>query len=96
MLTSFVASQAAIRRPDILKENPGIAFGAVGKLMGEEWRAMPDDIKAPYVAKAEAAKAQYDKDKAAYGESACPRNAAIPAPRPRFLLCCGTCPDPLV
>ena len=61
--------QAAIRRPDILKENPGIAFGAVGKLMGEEWRAMPEDIKAPYVAKAEAAKAQYDKDKAAYGES---------------------------
>ena len=37
--------------------------------MGEEWRAMPDDIKAPYVAKAEAAKAQYDKDKQAYGES---------------------------
>ena len=30
---------------------------------------MPEDIKAPYVAKAEAAKAQYDKDKAAYGES---------------------------
>lgn len=29
---------------------------------------MPDDIKAPYVAKAEAAKAQYDKDMAAYGE----------------------------
>ena len=66
--------QAAIRRPDILKENPGIAFGAVGKLMGEEWRAMPEDIKAPYVAKAEAVKAQYDKDKAAYGESPCPRS----------------------
>jgi hypothetical protein len=73
LLSSSVATQAAIRRPDILKENPGIAFGAVGKLMGEEWRAMPEDIKAPYVAKAEAAKAQYDKDKAAYGESPCPR-----------------------
>jgi len=64
-LSAFL-EYAAIRRPDILKENPGIAFGAVGKLMGEEWRAMPEDIKAPYVAKAEAAKAQYDKDKAAY------------------------------
>ena len=27
--------------------------------MGEEWRAMPEDAKAPYVAKAEAAEAQY-------------------------------------
>ena len=62
------ATQAAIRRPDVLKENPGIAFGAVGKLMGEEWRAMPEHQKAPYVAKAEAAKAQYDIDKANYGK----------------------------
>ncbi len=65
---TWVDTQAAIRRPDVLKENPGIAFGAVGKLMGEEWRAMPDHQKAPYVAKAEAAKAQYDIDKANYGE----------------------------
>jgi hypothetical protein len=67
-LCGWVGTQAAIRRPDVLKENPGIAFGAVGKLMGEEWRAMPEHQKAPYVAKAEAAKAQYDIDKANYGE----------------------------
>ena len=75
-LCGWVGTQAAIRRPDVLKENPGIAFGAVGKLMGEEWRAMPEHQKAPYVAKAEAAKAQYDIDKANYG-SATPKQKQV-------------------
>ena len=34
--------QAIVRRPQVVNENPGIAFGAVGKLLGEEWRAMTD------------------------------------------------------
>ena len=59
--------QAAVRRPDIRKENPDISLGDCGKQMGEEWRAMPDDIKAPYIAKAQASLAVYKQEKAAYG-----------------------------
>ena len=33
-----------------------------------EWRELSEEQKAPYVAKAEAAKAQYEKDKAAYSK----------------------------
>lgn len=67
-LSWYVATQSAVRHPDIRKENPDIAFGAVSKLISEEWRVMPEHQKAPYTAKAEAAKAQYDIDKANYGK----------------------------
>ena len=60
--------QAAVRRPDIRKENPDMTFVDCGKQMGEEWRAMPDDIKAPYIAKAQASKAQYEIEKANYSK----------------------------
>ena len=60
--------QDAVRRPDIRKENPDITFGDCGKQIGEEWRAMPDDVKAPYIAKAQASKAQYEIEKANYSK----------------------------
>ena len=56
--------QDAVRRPDIRKENPDITFGDCGKQIGKEWRAMPDDVKAPYIAKEQANRAQYNIDKA--------------------------------
>ena len=59
--------QAAVRRTDIRKENPNMSFGDCGKQIGEEWRAMPDDVKAPYIAKAQASLALYKQEKAAYG-----------------------------
>eukprot|EP01046_Picozoa_sp_COSAG06_P033911 COSAG06_NODE_3504_length_5258_cov_11.424307_3_plen_118_part_00 len=58
-----------VRRPQILKETPDIAFGAIGKQMGSEWREMTDAKKKPYTDKAEKAKAKYTKAKAAYGTS---------------------------
>jgi hypothetical protein len=61
--------QAIARRPQIVKATPDIAFGAIGKQMGEEWRGMSDADKAPYQAKADKAKAKYEKEKAKYGES---------------------------
>ena len=60
--------QAIARRPQIVKETPDIAFGAIGKQMGEEWRGMSDAEKKPYQDKADKAKAKYEKEKAKYGE----------------------------
>ncbi|EDK41147.1 hypothetical protein PGUG_05245 [Meyerozyma guilliermondii ATCC 6260] len=58
---------------DIIRaENPGIAFGQVGKLLGEKWKAMNADEKVPYETKAEADKKRYEKEKAEYAK----RNSA--------------------
>eukprot|EP00198_Chlamydomonas_reinhardtii_P000242 XP_001689577.1 high mobility group protein [Chlamydomonas reinhardtii] len=35
-------------RDKVKAENPGIAFGEVGKLLGERWKAMSAEEKAPY------------------------------------------------
>ena len=32
-------------RPSVMKENPGIAFGAVGKELGKRWQALSDAEK---------------------------------------------------
>ena len=49
--------QTAERRDALKKEQPDIAFGEMGKVMGSEWRAMSEAKKAPFAKKAEAAKA---------------------------------------
>ena len=54
---TFVLPQTAERRDALKKEQPDIAFGEMGKVMGSEWRAMSEAKKAPYEKKAEAAKA---------------------------------------
>ena len=60
--------QAGVRRPEIHKDNPDIAFSDVSKQIGEEWRAMPDDAKAPYFAKEQANRAQYKIDMGNYSK----------------------------
>ncbi|ODV93063.1 hypothetical protein PACTADRAFT_184821 [Pachysolen tannophilus NRRL Y-2460] len=52
---------------DIVRaENPGIAFGQVGKVLGERWKALSDDQKKPFEDKAEADKKRYELEKAEY------------------------------
>lgn len=40
--------QTAGRRAGLIKENPGIAFGEVGKKLGAEWKELSDAKKKPY------------------------------------------------
>jgi hypothetical protein len=35
-------------RPEVMRENPGIAFGDVGRRLGEKWRALSAVEKARY------------------------------------------------
>ncbi|OWB50751.1 hypothetical protein B5S28_g3569 [[Candida] boidinii] len=54
------------QRDIVRAENPGIAFGQIGKLLGERWKALDETGKAPYEAKAEADKKRYEMEKAEY------------------------------
>lgn len=54
------------QREKIKKSNPEATFGQLGKLLGEAWKELNDKDKAPYVKKAEADKARYEKEKAKY------------------------------
>lgn len=52
---------------DLVKsENPDITFGQVGKMLGERWKALSDEEKLPYQAKAEADKKRYESEKEIY------------------------------
>lgn len=54
---------------DIVRaENPGIAFGQVGKLLGEKWKALTADEKTPYEKKAEEDKKRYERQKVEYAQ----------------------------
>lgn len=35
-------------RPEVMRENPGIAFGDVGRRLGEKWRSLSAGEKARY------------------------------------------------
>jgi len=54
------------QRENVRAENPGIAFGQVGKVLGERWKALSDKQRQPYEAKAIADKKRYEDEKAAY------------------------------
>lgn len=54
------------QRDVVRAENPGIAFGQVGKLLGERWKALNEEQKKPYEVKAEADKKRYELEKAEY------------------------------
>ncbi|KAI5788403.1 Non-histone chromosomal protein 6 [Geopyxis carbonaria] len=54
------------QRDNVRNENPGIAFGQVGKVLGERWKALSDKQRQPYEAKAAADKKRYEDEKAAY------------------------------
>ncbi|TGZ81401.1 Non-histone chromosomal protein 6 [Ascodesmis nigricans] len=58
------------QRENVRNENPGIAFGQVGKVLGERWKALNEKQRAPYEAKAAADKKRYEQEKAAYLENA--------------------------
>ena len=53
-------------RPKVVAKNPDMKVTEIGKELGAMWRAMSDGEKAPYVKKADADKARYEKQKAAY------------------------------
>lgn len=54
------------QRENVRAENPGIAFGQVGKVLGERWKALSTKQREPYETKAAADKKRYEDDKAAY------------------------------
>lgn len=56
------------KREQIKTENPGIAFGEVGKKLGELWRSLTLEEKAPYDAKAEEDKGRYALEMEAYNK----------------------------
>jgi len=58
------------QREKVREDNPGIAFGAVGKELGERWKALTDEQKAPYEAKAAKDKKRYEEEKANYNADA--------------------------
>jgi len=54
------------QRENVRAENPGIAFGQVGKVLGERWKALSDKQRIPYETKAATDKKRYEEEKAAY------------------------------
>ena len=55
------------------KEKPELNNKEIIKKMSEEWNALSDEKKKPYIAKAEADKKRYETEKKAYDEK---KNAA--------------------
>lgn len=53
-------------RKTVLEENPGMAFGAVGKALGDRWKALTAEDKVQYEAKAKEDKERYLREKKAY------------------------------
>lgn len=64
-LSAFMYFSNAMR-DKIKADNPGIAFGEVGKLLGEKWKAMTDDDKARYKQQELADKGRYASAMEAY------------------------------
>jgi len=54
------------KRDTVREENPGIAFGQVGKILGEKWKALSDTDRLPYEAKAKNDKERYEREKETY------------------------------
>ncbi|KQK16649.1 DNA-binding protein MNB1B [Brachypodium distachyon] len=69
-------------RKEFKEKNPkNKSVAAVGKAAGERWKTLSESDKAPYVAKANKLKAEYNKAIAAYnkGESTAAAKKAAPA-----------------
>jgi len=56
-------------RAELTSSNPGIRIEALSKLIGEEWRKLSDEQKAPYVAQAEADQERYKTEMDGYTPS---------------------------
>ena len=66
-LSSFALyNQERIR--SLKKEKPELNNKEIIKKMSEEWNALSDEKKKPYIAKAEADKKRYEAEKKAYEE----------------------------
>ena len=59
----FFASE---NRETVRTENPGIAIGQIGRILGERGRALSVEEKEPYEAKAANDKKRYESQKAQY------------------------------
>ncbi|XP_010528322.1 PREDICTED: FACT complex subunit SSRP1 [Tarenaya hassleriana] len=55
-----------MERENIKKSHPGIAFGEVGKVLGDKWRQMSAEEREPYEAKARADKKRYKDEISGY------------------------------
>lgn len=49
-------------RPKLKKENPGLSFAELGRILGQKWSALDDIDKAPFVKMAEADRERYDRE----------------------------------
>jgi len=47
----------------LVKENPGLSFGEIGKQLGLEWKQLSDKDKEPYIKKSQADKTRYEREK---------------------------------
>ncbi|XP_955166.1 high-mobility-group (HMG) protein, putative [Theileria annulata] len=58
------------KRAELVRDNPDLArdVAAVGKLVGAAWNSLDESEKAPYEKLAEADRARYEKEKAAYNK----------------------------
>lgn len=64
-MAAFMFYSNAIRNR-VKEENPGIAFTEVGKKIGEMWKGLSQEEKAPYEAQAEADKKRYAEEMEVY------------------------------
>ncbi|RJL30105.1 non-histone chromosomal protein 6 [Bailinhaonella thermotolerans] len=51
------------KRDEVVKENPDVGFGQIGKILGERWRSLGPEEKRPYEEKADADRRRYDEEK---------------------------------
>ncbi|KFM26159.1 FACT complex subunit SSRP1 [Auxenochlorella protothecoides] len=54
------------QRESVKADNPGIAFGEVGKVLGQRWKELSEADKKPYEEKAAKDKERYEKEKSSY------------------------------
>lgn len=57
---------AQANRERVREENPGVSFGAVGKIVSQQWSELSEQAKAPYVKLAEDDKKRYETEMAHY------------------------------
>eukprot|EP00271_Cylindrocystis_brebissonii_P023257 TRINITY_DN9551_c0_g1_i1.p1 TRINITY_DN9551_c0_g1~~TRINITY_DN9551_c0_g1_i1.p1 ORF type:complete len:703 (+),score=221.90 TRINITY_DN9551_c0_g1_i1:239-2347(+) len=65
-----------VQREVVKRENPGIAFGEIGKVIGEKWKNLPAADKVPFEDQAKAAKVKYDQQVGDYKRSLAAGGAA--------------------
>ncbi|KAI9298076.1 high mobility group box [Neoconidiobolus thromboides FSU 785] len=53
-------------RENVIKENPNISFGEIGKILGQKWKGMTPEDKKPFEDKAKEDKVRYEKEKKTY------------------------------